>query len=368
MIALRSIFVNPEVFDPEYIPEEFLYRESQLRGLSLALKPAVNGSRPVNCLCLGPPATGKTTAVRIILGELGEFEHVVPVYVNCQLVTSKQQVFAKIYEGVFGHKLPSYSTPFVKLYDAILRKIMDEELVLIVALDDLNALLSDIVLNEALYALLKAHEEFYGVKIGIIGVATDVRLAARLDPRVGSVFHPEEIYFPPYDREEMEGILRSRIRAGLYPGAITDEAFQLILDLAQDANDLRFGLYLVKFAGLEAEERGSDRIEVEDVEAVYISGKIAFVEKSLRALDDLERELLKFVYSSDIDAASTLYKKFREKHRVGYTKFNEALYKLEGLRLIDIVHGVSNRRTVLKRFDPQVVMKAFEKSTPSIKS
>ena len=208
LLGGSTIFRDFQVFDPDHIPEEFLYRDSQLSSLALALKPSINGIRPSNCVCLGPPATGKTTAVKILLRELDNFDGVVPVYVNCQLVTSKQQIFAKIYEKVAGHELPSYGIPFVKVYDAILEKLAEDDSVLVVALDDVNTLLSDIVLNDVLYALLKAYEERPQVKIGIICITTDIRFGLKLDPRVSSVFHPVEVFFPIYSKMEMSEMLK----------------------------------------------------------------------------------------------------------------------------------------------------------------
>ena len=115
---------------------------------------------------------------------------VITVYINCQIINSKRQVFAKIFESIYGYALPSYGVPFSKVYCSILKKILDEEKVLIVAPDDLNLILDDAVMNEILHALIKAHEEVDGVKVGVTGISTDVRIAERFNISVGSVFHP----------------------------------------------------------------------------------------------------------------------------------------------------------------------------------
>jgi len=359
----ETLFRDPDVFDPDYLPEEYLYRESQLSRLKANLKPAIRKSRPVSTLCLGPPATGKTTAIKLLFNELKEFEDVICVYVNCQIINSKQQAFAKIFEKVYGYSLPSYGTPFLKVYSNIMKKVVGEEKVLVVALDDLNFLLDDLVVNEIIYALLKAHEEVEGVKIGVIGIATDIKLTARLDERTGSIFHPDEIFFSPYGRDEIRDILNSRAKLGFYPDVLTSDALEMITDLTFESTDLRMGLYLLKMSGLEAEKRASTKIEIEDVDRVSEGGKKVFLRKLLGALSEDERLLLREIYSRDNLTSGELYEEFKEKMKMGYTKFYEMLNKLETIKLIDTRFDQKKRgrtRTIIKRYNSEVVLNALK--------
>jgi len=356
----ETLFRDREVFDEDYLPEEYLYRENQLLRLATNLKPAVRGARPVNSLCLGPPGTGKTTAIKLIFRDLAEFENVVRVYVNCQIVNSKQQVFMKIFKAIHGYEPPSYGVPFVKLYYSALKGIRNR--VLIVALDDLNFLLSDEVANDVVYSLLKAHEEVEGVKVGVVGIATDVKLSARFDERVASIFHPDEIHFPLYGFEEIRDILASRAKYGFYPGVLSSEALDRITELCYEHNDLRFGIYLMKLAGLKAEEEASRKIVLKHVEAVYEGSRKIFLRKSIQALSDSERVLLRLIYSSDEMTTGELYRKFKETISVGYTKFYEILSKLESIRLVDTRFEQKGGRTrvVEKRCDVSVVLDALK--------
>jgi len=361
----ETLFRNPEVFDPEYLPEELVFREQQLNRISSNIKPALNRSRPVNMLCLGPPGTGKTSSIKLIFKEIveSEIQNLVPVYVNCQLVNSNQGIFAKIFEKVYGYPLPSYGVPFPKLYASILKKLAESEKVLIVALDDVNLLLDDKIMNEAVYAILKAHEEVEGVKTGVIAIGTDLKLAARLDSRVGSIFHPDEIYFPPYGEIEIFEILKKRCELGFYQGAIEDEVIEKVAELTFEAGDLRVGLYTLKMAGIEAERRGSRKIELDDVLKSFEGSRKVFLRKCMSMLDDLERELLKEIYSTDEDLTTgELFERFLEKKKLSYTKFYNLLSKLENLRVIDLVFKSLKKgrtRVVMRRFDSEVIMGAL---------
>jgi cell division control protein 6 len=359
----ETLFRSPEVFDPDYIPEKINFRDKQINSIVANLKPATMKSRPVNMLCLGTPGTGKTTVVKSVFSELKNVDEVIPVYVNCQLINSNQGVFARIFEKIYGYGLPSYGVPFSKVYGSVMKKLLELDKVLIVALDDINLLLDDRLMNEVIYSILKAHEEVEGVKTGLIAITTDLKLTARLDERVGSIFHPDEIYFPPYDYDEMFEILRQRCEAGFYPGVIDDEVLRLVTDLTFESGDIRTGLYTLKMAGIEAEKRGSKRIKAADVENTYEGSRKILLRKCIGILNSIERELLELIYSSAETTSGELYRKFKEKEKMSYTKFYNILAKLENLRLIDTVFKSLEKgrtRVIIKRFEPEMVIQALK--------
>jgi cell division control protein 6 len=86
-----------------------------------------------------------------------------------------------------------------------------------VALDDINYLFHEKEVDHVLYSLLRAHETCPGARMGVIGVMSELALNYVLDPRVVSVFQPEEIIFPLYDRSEIRDILSRRVQMGFYP-------------------------------------------------------------------------------------------------------------------------------------------------------
>ncbi|AGK62062.1 ORC complex protein Cdc6/Orc1 [Archaeoglobus sulfaticallidus PM70-1] len=358
----ETLFKNPEVFDPDYIPEKLYFRDSQLRRISANLKPAIRKTQPVNMLCLGPPGTGKTSAIKLIFRELEDFD-VIPVYANCQLLGSKQAVFGKIFEALYGYKPPSYGIPFAKLYASILNKVLEIDKVLVVALDDINLLLNDTQINDVLYAILKAYEEVDGVKTGVIAIGTDLKLNARLDERVGSIFHPDEILFPPYGLEEIFEILKNRCLVGFYRNVISDAVIERVAELTYETGDLRVGLYLLKMAGISAEERGSRKISIEDVEKAFSKSKVVLLKKCISMLNQEEREILKQIYQQDDISTGEMYKKVRKDHKIGYTKFYNIISKLENLRLIDLSYlkrGKGRTRSIVRRFDRETVLGALK--------
>jgi len=219
----ETLFRDPEVFEIDYVPEQFNHRETQMRELAFQIKPGLRGGRPLNTICRGLPGTGKTTSVRKLLAQIEESTRkLIPVYINCQIDNTKFAIFAQIYQKLSGHLPPASGTSFKQVFDAVARILQKEETVLLVVLDDANYLLYENEINRVLYALLRAHEAYPGTRIGVITIISDlsVDLSREVDPRVASVFRPTEIYFPPYSAEEIKHILTERVLTGLYPGVL----------------------------------------------------------------------------------------------------------------------------------------------------
>lgn len=68
----ETVFRDINVFDPDYVPENYRYRESQMEALAVCIRPALRNGRPVNAVVLGSCATGKTTAIKKIFEMLNQ--------------------------------------------------------------------------------------------------------------------------------------------------------------------------------------------------------------------------------------------------------------------------------------------------------
>ena len=53
-------------------PEQFEFRDAQMRELAFQIRPGLRGGRPLNTICKGLPGTGKTTSIRKLFAEIEE--------------------------------------------------------------------------------------------------------------------------------------------------------------------------------------------------------------------------------------------------------------------------------------------------------
>ena len=60
----ESLFQNINAFDPDYMPQNYNFRDTQMEAMAMSIRPAIRGGQPSNAIVLGSPATGKTTPQR----------------------------------------------------------------------------------------------------------------------------------------------------------------------------------------------------------------------------------------------------------------------------------------------------------------
>ena len=368
----ESLFQDMGVFEFDFVPGQFDFRETQEQELAFQIQPALRGGRPLNTICRGLPGTGKTTSIRKLFTEIEEHTNkIVPVLINCQLDNTKFAIFSQIYRSLLGHKAPSSGTSFKQVFDAVCTHLVEEGSVLLVCLDDANYLMYENEINKVLYTLLRAHESYPGTKIGVITVISDmsVDLMKTVDIRVVSVFQPTDIYFPPYDEDEIKEILRQRVRQGFYPGVISEEMLSLITEQTMKGGDLRVGIDLLKRAGLNAEKDARRSIGRDDVCRAYEVSKYLHLTATIRALHAEERALLCLIAECSADekemSAGNVYDKVKESTmKLGYTRYYEMIKKFDAMRLINLHYreGRGRSRLITLRYAPDRVIEILDGS------
>jgi cell division control protein 6 len=364
----ETLFRDPEVFEIDYVPEQFNYRDDQIKELAFQIRPALRGGRPLNTVCRGLPGTGKTTCVKKLFEEiLTTTKKVLPVYINCQIDNTKFAIFSQIYRKLTGHLPPPSGTSFKTIFDAIARMIMKDEIVLLICLDDANYLLYENEINNVLYPLLRSYESFEGTRIGVILIISDmdVDLSRSVDARVSSVLCPTDIYFPPYSEEEVHTIISERVMQGFYPGVINDDMVNLVVTQTLKGGDLRVGVDLLKRAALSAERKARRAIEREDICGAYLMSQYLHLSFSLKSLKTEEREIIKklaeLAKNKKDMIAGEVFKTIRESTEISYTRFYEMVKKFDLMRLIDLEYrsgtGEKGRTRVISlRYDPVKVI------------
>jgi cell division control protein 6 len=363
----ESVFRDEHVLELDYLPEAFLHRDEQMKTLKYALRPAVRGSRPLNVMARGPPGTGKTTAVQKLFDELAGVGDVEVVRVNCQVDSTRYAVFSRLFEGLFEYEPPTSGISFKKLFGQITDHLVEEDEVLVVALDDVNYLFYEDEASDTLYSLLRAHEAHSGAKIGVIVVSSDLDLDVieMLDSRVQSVFRPEAVYFSAYGQREIVDILQERVKRGFRDGAVGTRVLDRVAEHTADSGgDLRVGIDLLRRAGLNAEMRGSAEVNTDDVDEAYEKAKYVHLSRHLRGLSDSEAALVRVLAEHDGERAGDVYDAFHDRTGLGYTRYSEIINKLDQLGLIDAqytdVEGRGRSRALSLSYDAEAVLERLD--------
>ena len=355
----ESLFQNINAFDPDYVPPNYNFRDTQMEAMAMSIRPAMRGGQPSNAVILGSPATGKTTAIKKVF-ELVEknTEKVLCIYVNCQIHTTRFGIFSQIFKKVFGHLPPETGVPFSRIYAQIMQELQNKGKSIIVAFDDINYLFQTNHANKVVYDILRAYEEYPGVKTAIFAILSDLEFRYAFDKNVNTVFIPQEIMFPLYTYTEIESILKDRVKAGFFPGVLSDDILEQIAMYTLENGDLRVGINLLRSCGNIAEASASREITQEHFDAAIESLVSINVVETLKSLNDAEKELLKMIIDFDgIYTAGELGDDYKQKTGSSYASYNRTLDKLEFVRLIDTKYtgkGVrGNSREIILRFNPE---------------
>jgi len=365
----HTIFRDSDVLESDHVPEEFYFRDAQMKDLAYSLSPGLHGGRPINAVLRGIPGTGKTTSVKQIFAEVEETtKRILPVYVNCQNDKTLFAVLSRIHSHMFGHAPPALGYPGGQLLDKIGKTLMDRKVVLAVCLDDANYLLPGKVLNNILYTILRLYETYRGTRSGVMVTVSNVEtnFFKELDPCVMSVFHPMEIYFAPYSHDEIHTILQDRVRKALYPGAISGEVLDAIVEKAVSCGDLRVGLDLIRRAATSADREGLMTVTDRHVESAFEFSQNIHLETTMKTLCDEELNLLSHIAYLTLEdpdtpiTAGSLYESAQMKMRLSYTLFHQRIKKFDEMRLINVnLKSKGNggkMREIMLRYDPVKVM------------
>jgi len=336
----ETLFRDPDVFELSYVPEQFNYRDEQTESLAFSIRPALRGGRILDTVCRGPPATGKTTSVRKIYELIGETtEKIVPVYVNCKIDNTEYAVFSRIYTELTKQRVPPSGTSLKQIMDQISQFMTSRKIQLLVCLDDANYLIYEKQFVNVIYPLVRVHETYPDLNIGLIVIISDplVDVLESLDVRTRSTFHPELIEYPPYTAREIAGILNLRVNAGLYPNVLPPELLDEVVDICMRHEDVRFGLDIIKRSVLNAERDARKTVTEDDLKKVVGSMMNVRILDRLKSLAPDEFSVIQTIVKllADRDAVST--KEIEESMAGGPKKSRlaEILIRLNQLGLVE---------------------------------
>ncbi|MBN1280793.1 MAG: ORC1-type DNA replication protein [Candidatus Thermoplasmatota archaeon] len=265
LLTNEGLFKNREVMRPTYMPEILPHREREIKDLANILVPSLKGETPSNVFIYGKTGTGKTAVVKFVGKELlkkGEEtgRKVNFIYMNCEIVDTQYRLLQNIanrFISEWNDHVPFTGWPTDEVYSKVKAMMDKEKSVTVVVLDEIDKLKGD----EALYNLTRINSELDNARVSVIGISNDLKFTEFLDPRVKSSLGEESMIFYPYDAEQLQDILRARIKTALKPGIIEDEVIPLCAALsAQEHGDARRALDLLRVSAELAERSKSSKI------------------------------------------------------------------------------------------------------------
>ena len=266
----QSLFANKNILTSNYIPPEIQYRDEQIDRIAGILAPSLKCEQPSNLFVYGTTGTGKSVVIKYIFKEMMKMNNVniKPIYINCKLrrvSDTEYRMLATILKEL-NFPVPDTGLPTEALYTKLYELIDKKEQILLIALDELDALVNKIG-DGILYNLTRINTELQRSKIAIIGISNNISFTENLDPRVKSSLSEEEIIFPPYNADELKNILSDRAEKSLKEGSCMEGVIGRCAAIAaQEQGDARRALDLLRVSAELAERNNDEKITEKHIE------------------------------------------------------------------------------------------------------
>lgn len=292
--ADESLFLDPLVLDPEYMPPIIEGREDEQQWVASCIKPLFSKRPGKNVFITGTPGIGKTLAVKLLLHELEmQTPDIFPIYINCWKKDSAHKIILEICDSL-GYKFVQNRNAGELL--AEVGKIINKKAAVIV-LDEADKILDESII----YQLL---EDVYTKSL--ILISNDPDYLTTLDDRISSRLHAEIITFEAYTFNETYDILKKRVHHAFVQNVFDKEAFDLVAQKTYSVGDIRAGLFLLKEAGERAEAKAQRKIQLQ--QAQQATEKLnEFKIRSSETLNPTDQELLAVIKQHSGKTSSELF-------------------------------------------------------------
>jgi orc1/cdc6 family replication initiation protein len=287
-----TIIFNELPLTEAFVPTRLLHREGQLRELERCLKPALRKKSIENVFLIGPSGTGKTTLAKWILES--HFKEI-SAYVNCWKYKSSHEVLKEI---LLSFQIPVHGREstgaLVKKLENLLKKKK-----IIVCLDEVDQLNN----FNVLYILVRNG-------CGLILASTHYHALINLSSRIKSSLALTEIEFPAYKPDELFDILKDRVKFSFRPGTLKQELIKIVSIAAE--GDARVGLEILRRAGKKAEDRGLQKVTIEEIKQAIKEARKTKVSFIVSKLSEHQRVIYEILARKKRMPSGLLYREYRK--------------------------------------------------------
>ena len=344
-----SVIKNPDKLDFDYVPEELIHRDEQLRFLSQMFKPLLSFVSQ-NAIIKGPVGSGKTAIAKKFCVSIKKVSYkkgknIEYIHINCR----KRSTDAMVILGILNHfdsRFPDRGFSVEEMLQVLKKQLKRREAQLLVVLDEVDALLEND--SDLIYKLTRFSDESSIDKTPISLILISQKdILPKLDSSSLSTFKRNNVLkLYKYTRDELYDIIDQRINLAFHKGAVQDDCIDLIADISSEWGDARFAIELLWKAGIAADHNHDDIVTPEYVRAAKAETYSVVTETKLKNLKKHELLTLYSIskrlkndgtaYTSTGDAEKT-YKitceEYGEKSR-SHTMFWSYLKKVENAGFI----------------------------------
>ena len=280
MPQYSSVFKDESKLDINYVPSSLPHRGAQLNFLTQFFRFAIEspGKMTQRVLIMGRIGTGKTVLSQHFGSKtVKEADkrniNLKYVHVNCReckgsLFMILQRIILKFYP-----RFPRRGYSAEELLQALMQILDEENAYLILALDELEALIQSEG-SDPLYNLTRVQEERLKAsqRLSLICILRQPEYLEKLDPSTKSTLQRNVISLEEYSKLQLEDILNERVNLAFSPGTISTQTMDLVAELAySEGGNARYAIELLWRAGKYADASEMREVSPECVRKAAVS-------------------------------------------------------------------------------------------------
>ncbi len=349
-----SIFKDRNIFSKNYIPQNILFREEEIKNLVYNLSAVKRSSRPNDTILYGKRGTGKTLTTKYVTEELEKISSDVKVYhINLRNKNTNFKAWKEIARNVIGKDIMGRDAVYIahQVFDFI--STLNQKYIIFV-LDEINEV--EVGYDGLLYFLLRPYEvsiNFDKKELSNIFITNSMNFPQNLSEGTLSSFKTVDKYaYHPYNANQLRGILKERAELGLEPNVYNEEIIALCAAYcAQENGDAREAIKLLAKASELAEKDKAQNISTNHVRSALDAVEFDSITKILNTLP-LQQKILalacfrdykrstKSKLPEDKSKSITIYSEYKSicssigLESLSYRRINDYFNELETLGLI----------------------------------
>ena len=271
-------------------------RDTEIRELSSHFAPMFRGDHPIHLSLYGKTGTGKTVTMLYFLNMLQSLckkEKIPMMYIHLDLSTPKPcfRVLNDLACYMDAAKRYKKGISLDELMGRIEEKMCNSRGYFIIFVDEVDHIRRD--LDSFLKFLVKRLPQSVPVKLVLIFSSNRLNWQENIDPRIKSFLKINELFFKPYDANDLRQILSLRIKKALNQKMIEEGVLEKIAAVSSRTHgDARKAVELLSKSALIAEREGT-KVTINLVD---------------RALDEIEKDkYVAMIKSSPRQLQAVLY-------------------------------------------------------------
>src|SRR6056297_1943423 len=269
----HRIFANKDLLKIGHVPEadRIVGRDEEISKLAKRLNGAVHGYSPENVMIYGKTGTGKSLVSKHVCqraqNAAQDGVEIGTAYIDCAEDNTETQAISSLAAKLNDESSTGITVPHTGLstskYYKLLWKTLDAQFdSVIIILDEIDLMNDDSVLMK-----LSRAEEAGKIdsSVGVIAISNKIQYVDNVNERVKSSFQHKELFFKPYDANQLREIMFNREDA-FQNGVLSEDVIPLSAAFAaQEHGDARKAIDILRHAGEVAYEAGAEQVMEEHV-------------------------------------------------------------------------------------------------------